>query len=312
MNYTFFLTYKNIALAVICACGTITSVANRSSSYPFIAGDTFRSISNHIVDETGMPFNPKAVQNGDIIFLKTDMAKFFFTSLHSQINARYILITHNSDLAPITLSAADHQPTSFTLEQYLDDSKLIIWFAQNVDKSHPKLKPIPIGIANGHWRHGNTTIISKMIKQIPPLKERNESVYVNCTASKHLKERLYALECLRTKPFCHCTDYKDFASYLEEISQFIFVLSPPGNGFDCHRTWEALLMGCIPIVKHSNLDPLFEGLPVILVHNWNDITEDFLREQYTKIQQNGIHTERMYADYWINYITSYQKPYKNN
>ena len=31
-----------------------------------------------------------------------------------------------------------------------------------------------------------------------------------------------------------------------------FVLSPPGNGFDCHRTYESILLGAVPIVVRDN------------------------------------------------------------
>jgi len=47
-------------------------------------------------------------------------------------------------------------------------------------------------------------------------------------------------------------------------TEYAFVASPYGNGFDCHRTWEALCLGCIPIVKISPLDRLFANLPVLL------------------------------------------------
>ena len=39
----------------------------------------------------------------------------------------------------------------------------------------------------------------------------------------------------------------------ETTAQFAFVASPPGNGFDCHRTWEALILGCIVIVQNSSV-----------------------------------------------------------
>ena len=41
--------------------------------------------------------------------------------------------------------------------------------------------------------------------------------------------------------------------------------SPPGHGLDCHRTWEALSLGCIVLVQASPLDGLFAHwqLPVV-------------------------------------------------
>jgi hypothetical protein len=38
---------------------------------------------------------------------------------------------------------------------------------------------------------------------------------------------------------------------LYEKINYAFVASPYGGGPDCHRTWEALILGCIPIVKSS-------------------------------------------------------------
>jgi tRNA U38,U39,U40 pseudouridine synthase TruA len=114
---------------------------------------------------------------------------------------------------------------------------------------------------------------------------------------------------------------------------FAFVISPPGHGLDCHRTWEALALGCIPItlaptaaaaattaanananatscqcprpmsadanaapdrkegtssIEASDADdndlndggqwrnPLFSGLPVVVVQRWEDVTEQAL------------------------------------
>jgi hypothetical protein len=50
------------------------------------------------------------------------------------------------------------------------------------------------------------------------------------------------------------------------------VISPHGNALDCYRTWEALLMGCIPIVKRSPIDYLYADLPVAIVDEWSQIT----------------------------------------
>lgn len=44
-----------------------------------------------------------------------------------------------------------------------------------------------------------------------------------------------------------------------------FGISPRGNGFDCHRTWEMLFFNMIPIVVSSPLDPLYANLPVVVV-----------------------------------------------
>ena len=53
--------------------------------------------------------------------------------------------------------------------------------------------------------------------------------------------------------------------FLHEMGRHRFVLSPRGNGLDAHRTWETMLVGAIPIVRHSPLHPLYDRLPVLVV-----------------------------------------------
>jgi hypothetical protein len=53
---------------------------------------------------------------------------------------------------------------------------------------------------------------------------------------------------------------------------FAFVACPHGDEWDSHRAWEALLLGSIPIVRSSALDPLYAGLPVVIVREWAEVT----------------------------------------
>ncbi|CAF4612833.1 unnamed protein product, partial [Rotaria socialis] len=51
---------------------------------------------------------------------------------------------------------------------------------------------------------------------------------------------------------------------------------PPGGGTDCHRTWETLYMGAVPIVLSSGLDPLFSKTRSVIANDWSQLTQDFL------------------------------------
>ena len=64
--------------------------------------------------------------------------------------------------------------------------------------------------------------------------------------------------------------------YIKDLSSYKFAISPQGNGVDCHRTWEALLCGCIPIVRSTVFNEMFEGLPVLIVEKWSDISLQLL------------------------------------
>jgi hypothetical protein len=81
-----------------------------------------------------------------------------------------------------------------------------------------------------------------------------------------------------------------------------FTISPHGNGMDCHRTWETLALGGIPIVQSSSLDKTYEGLPVLIVKEWSDITKGLLEKTIQEFQEKQFQTERLSLRYWVQKI----------
>jgi len=86
----------------------------------------------------------------------------------------------------------------------------------------------------------------------------------------------------------------------------MFVASPPGNGLDCHRTWEALYVKTIPIVLRSVAMEYFaqHGLPIYIIDNWSDLntlSESDLRDIYmTKVKL--FQSPALWFDFWKNKI----------
>jgi hypothetical protein len=87
------------------------------------------------------------------------------------------------------------------------------------------------------------------------------------------------------------------------MAEFAFVLSPFGNGMDCHRTWEALLCGCIPIVRSSVFNELFEGLPVLIVEKWSDISLQLLVTTLAHFKDKRDKNELNYEKLELTYYT---------
>jgi hypothetical protein len=88
--------------------------------------------------------------------------------------------------------------------------------------------------------------------------------------------------------------------------EYIFVVSPWGGGIDCHRTWEALALGCVPILRSSELDPMFKDLPVLIVNSWSEVTRErldaFLKDY---VPQEKI-PEKLTLKYWVDKINLYR------
>ena len=261
----------------------------RISSDPYITGDTIRAQCDWIIDETMTSFDPALVCDGDILFLNANWHAFFFEKIHPQIEAHYILITHNSVF---------HAPGKYAA--YLDDPKLVAWFAKNSMIVHPKMYPLPLGIANKYWPHGNTDNVNAVRNQLPSI-QKDILLYVNFDTNTN-PARLDIFNYFAQQPFSHVEKPKPFDAYLQDLAQSKFVISPPGSSLDCHRIWEALLTDCIPIIIHSPLDLLLHDLPVLLINDWHEVTESFLNQKYEEIRLRQHNTEKIFACYWINQI----------
>lgn len=69
--------------------------------------------------------------------------------------------------------------------------------------------------------------------------------------------------------------------YFQTLPTYKFVISPEGNGVDCHRHCEALMAGCIPIIeRHPGIEEKYEGCPILWTTDYSEITEDYLNLVY--------------------------------
>lgn len=296
MKYVFY----GLLGACLIQAGPPTDPRLRPSSYPYISGDTFRNFCDHVYDETNVSFESSKVKQGDTIFVNGDLINDFFNNYHLSIPEPYILVAHNSD---------NSIPGNFAA-RYLDDPKLIMLFAQNIDRIHPKLKGIPIGFANYHWPHGKTETVNLIKEQ--PIQPRISKAYLNFLVDTNSSVRKPIWDYFVSQPFCRVMQKRTHAQYLQDMRSCMFVISPPGNGVDCHRHWEALHMGAISVMKHSTIDSLFTDengeidLPVILVNEWSEVTVPFLEEQERNIRTKKFNQDKLYVQYWLDKIANCQ------
>lgn len=69
--------------------------------------------------------------------------------------------------------------------------------------------------------------------------------------------------------------------YFETLPNYKFVISPEGNGIDCHRHYEALMAGCIPIIEENELiKEKYKGCPILYTKDYSEITKEYLEEKY--------------------------------
>jgi hypothetical protein len=90
----------------------------------------------------------------------------------------------------------------------------------------------------------------------------------------------------------------------KNISNYTFIVSPFGHGFDCIRTFEALCLGCIVIMKTSFLDIIYQDLPVLIVNEWSDINEKLLNDTLIEYSNKKFNYEKLKMEYWIRVVNS--------
>jgi hypothetical protein len=98
-----------------------------------------------------------------------------------------------------------------------------------------------------------------------------------------------------------------FADLIRLYGEYQFVLSPRGKGLDCHRTWEALLAGCIVITVTSPLDRMFKehGLAVVVLRDWAELNEDLPAKldawfaKYARLTSLDAVWPKMQFPYWL-------------
>lgn len=233
----------------------------------FISGNNFKRNCHYSYDEYGFNKILEPKENEIVkFFVKIDFVHAFFSN---KVNRPYILITHNGDL-----------PVNDTYVNYLNDENLITWYGQNVNIIHPKLKSIPIGIANEIWPHGDKNILNEVINED---NKKEKLIYVNFDVNTNLSERTYCLNEIN-KHGLKMENKLPFKDYLVDLSKSYFVVSPNGNGIDCHKTWEALYLKTIPIVTKSiNID-FYKKYPIFVINDWSNFNpSDFTIENYYKI-----------------------------
>lgn len=232
----------------------------------FITGNKFKRSCHYSYDEQGF-IKHREPKDEEIlrIFVKIDYVHSFFTQKQER---PYILVTHNGDL-----------PVDDNYLQYMSDPNLIKWYGQNIMTTHSKLSSIPIGLGNEIWPHGDEKVFNEVITQNLP-KER--LIYVNFDVNTNRRERNYCLSEMN-KNGLEMGNKLPFKQYLEEVAKSYFVVSPNGNGVDCHKTWESLYLGSIPIVTKSiNID-FYRDYPIIIIDNWSDFNPNYFNlELYKK------------------------------
>lgn len=184
---------------------------------------------------------------GDVVFVKTDFLDWFIKNC--TIDAPITLVTGVSDLSPSEEQCA-------YIINHLNIKK---WIGCNIPVTHPKIKKILIGVGEPERLNGNHETLKRLHNNHISWEQKQDDICVPFYNKTHSS---------RTLP--PTLPKLDFEDYMNEIDKHKFVVCMRGNGLDTHRFCECLLMGCVPIVEHSQLDDLYSLYPCLIVESLNE------------------------------------------
>lgn len=257
------------------------------------------------------------MKDGMTIYVCSDLLKYFVYYILPKIKNKFVLLSGDSDLC-VPIEILNQRETMLLVHSPF----LIKWFAQNTRiQETDKINQMPIGLdyhtifhnLNCKWRQNTEdilplsqeNILKNVLLNALPFYERIPKIYVNFTINNdRFKQRQKSLKTI-PKDLMHINQqFTPRTLNWEQMIKYTFVLSPFGVGMDCHRTWEALCLGCIPIVCAPHFKNLFNGLPVLNVNDWNDINETLLLNTINQFKETNFNYQKLTLDYWKRKIAS--------
>ena len=222
----------------------------------------------------------------------------------------------NTPLILVTTDGDRSVPSSYktsTVRSLLESPKIRFWFTQNYDGSikHQKLKPIPIGfdLHSQKWLIGESVYDKISFISSQSSKPKNRRVLCDAHLSISHSERSEMIKTIKdNKDIVFLHKRKPFVDIIELYGTHEFIISPRGNGIDCHRTWEAILAGCIVITRTSPLDEMFisNKLPVVIIQDWSELNDDLPQKlekwsrEYSHLTSSKIVIPKLLFGYWLN------------
>lgn len=271
--------------------------------------------------------NYQNVKKGDIVWVSSYFITEFYNKVFPHIQVPFVLVVSESD-ASFPTDCLSKQ----AFEALLASENVMHIFAQNCTYQGPsgKVSHIPIGIDfhtvaykgyNGGWGMRGSpreqeAFLLQVLQGSLPTHQRKCRVFADFQHADTMhgdfkrylefgEDRASIFKKILTSGVVDHSKWMKRPDLWKTKVNYAFSVSPPGNGIDAHRTWEDLILGCIVIVKTSPLDPIYEGLPVVIVQDWSEVNAENLQKwlaQYGDALTNPSYRERLTHHYWMQKI----------
>ncbi|CAK0762660.1 hypothetical protein CCP3SC1_390004 [Gammaproteobacteria bacterium] len=178
------------------------------------------------------------------------------------------------------------------------------WLATNKTCSDGRVISLPLGLndfcnySDFHLICGNTDLI---LQYRPGRTQRNSQALICFNDNSH-PSRAHARRVLagteKATELALAPTLSAFIRYLQALAKFDFCICPRGVGIDTHRLWEALYLGCIPIITSAEYLECHKGLPLLVIERWEDLLTMDLAASAREIRARYYDLRRLSLSYW--------------
>ena len=265
----------------------------RQNSTPFLSGDLFADSADVQLYpprfRTNQP-SRKVVSRAGVIFCPSHFFEKMLEEYSGVINAK-VIILGNSDR---DFEFLDTEQLPRTVKQV---------FVQNLSKSGPRARVLPIGIENTRLgTNGRTELFHGHLVESP----KQNRILVGPLSMTHAERAFYLDPNLGDLGFLDVLKGRvSPTAYAEIACGYKFVAAPRGNGLDTHRFWEALYRGSYPIVLKNSWSKQIQdlGVPLVEIESW---TVEGFRNLSSNLEQfNPGAIKTLWWPYWQREINSY-------
>ncbi|MDB3983819.1 hypothetical protein N9437_03035 [Acidimicrobiia bacterium] len=233
------------------------------------------------------------LKENDLIFCNTDVVKNLFKLLSKIKNLKNIKIITNQTDTLVDKALYDLKP-----------SCVKFWYSINVGHVADDLIPIPLGLSNDY---SPKNILVDDVKFTGLNNDSENYMYLNFSRNTNFSERRGLYNDYENKEWTIVDNPElKIDDYQSSVEKYRFIMCPWGNGVDTHRVWETLYSGNIPVTKEHHTFSTSLGLPVLFIHDYDDITLEKLTNFYDEKKDTENIYEKLDINYWIDNIKNFK------
>jgi len=233
-----------------------------------------------------------------LVYVDGDRIKKFFTLIKNRDLKPFKLLSHNGD-------------ATFTQEDVHNRPKCVKkWYGQNINaKNSEDIISLPIGLERPHWAkksHGKIGYKhTKLFQYAQEIIPKNKLCYINFNINTNKNKRAWIIPFFQKHPWCtiRLGGWKgNLDHYFKDCLSSHYILCPHGNGIDCHRNWEMLYLGVVPVMEDSYFhQKIFGDMNVLIVDSFKVLNKELLTQKINSFKENK-NREKLKFSYWENII----------